>query len=231
MSSASSLKVKAPFSIKLHIIPPLVGLLVFFLSLALLNLPWLITEGEYYLHQNYGINTISPSAIYKSSEIIIPSIGVRAPIIMDHSSNDATIALELQKGVVHYANTAVPGQNGNIVIFGHSSGMVWEPGNYKFVFTMLHVLKPNNLILINYHGHQYKYKVINLSKVPPTDMQVFNSTTQPILTLITCTPVGYSTNRLVVHALQVSPNPKLNSKLVPQNNHKISKPVLLPSNN
>lgn len=224
---------KAPFSFRLHIVPPLIGLLFFSLTLLGLNAPWIIKELEYYFSKpiaNYS--TINKKQLYKNSEIIIPSINVRAPIVFDSSANNNIIFSELRNGVVHYAHTAMPGQIGNSVIFGHSSGVLWEKGNYKFVFTLLHDLKPNNIIYINYNGQQYRYRVINTVIVKPTTMSVLNQTKTPMLSLITCTPVGYSTNRFVVHAVQYSPNPKLDK---PNNlsSNKLdinSSSLILPSN-
>ena len=43
-------------------------------------------------------------------------------------------------------------------------------------------------------------------------MSVLKSKNDSELSLITCTPVGTSKNRLIVHAKQVTPDPKLNSQ-------------------
>jgi len=143
--------------------------------------------------------TPDPSA---PTEIIIPAINVKAPVVMDETSHvDWKEQLALRRGVLHYSDTAVPNtQNGNVVIFGHSSGVAWAPGNYKWIFTLLNKLHPGDQIEINYQGIPYIYEVTDSVVVKPTDFSILTQTPNPILTLVTCTPVGTSTNRLVVHA-------------------------------
>jgi LPXTG-site transpeptidase (sortase) family protein len=129
------------------------------------------------------------------------------------SNNEASIQKDLESGVVHYANTALPGEAGNSVIFGHSSNDWWEPGNYKFVFVLLDKLAVGDTFSVNYNSKQYIYKVSETKVVLPTDLSVLNSTTDPEMTLITCTPPGTSWKRLIVKAKQISPDPSVvNSK-------------------
>lgn len=137
----------------------------------------------------------------------IPKINVSAPIVFAKSNAEAAIQKDLESGVVHYANTAMPGTNGNSVIFGHSSNDWWEPGNYKFVFVLLDKLVIGDTLTINYNSQQYMYEVIETKVVPPTDLSVLNSNGIAEVTLITCTPPGTNWKRLIVRAKQVSPSP------------------------
>src|SRR6185437_11506988 len=118
-------------------------------------------------------------------------------------------------GVVHYPNTAVPGQEGNVVIFGHSSGVWWEPGSYKFVFTLLDKVQAGDKVFIDYQGTRYIYRITGTQVVSPDNLSVLNQGTGHDLTLITCTPVGTSTNRLIVHAVQYVPKPVNNPSSQP----------------
>jgi len=139
--------------------------------------------------------------------LTIPSLGVEAPIVMEPSFAEWKVQVALRSGVVHYGTTAMPGENGNVVILGHSSGQAWAPGDYKFVFTMLSKLKAGELVYLDYNGTRYTYKMTDSAVVPPTDVSRIQPTTTPTLSLVTCTPVGTSTNRLIVHAELVSPLP------------------------
>jgi LPXTG-site transpeptidase (sortase) family protein len=220
---ASTLPVGVPkvrFSFRNHLLPPILGVGVTFLMYGLLNFPAFEAQARYYaseLSPKPAAAVAPTSAVDNNlSEIIIPGIGVKAPVTYESSVNNATIAFDLRSGVVHYGSTALPGEKGNVVIFGHSSGVAWEIGSYKFVFTLLNKLKPGQLVTLDYHGTQYVYVVTGSQVVPPTDMKVLDSNgTQSELTLITCTPVGTSTNRLVVHAQQVWPNPASNAPFMP----------------
>lgn len=139
--------------------------------------------------------------------IIIPKIKVNAPLIFIDTLNERDILTALQGGVVHYAGTANPGENGNSTFFGHSSNDWWEKGNYKFVFVLLEKLVPGDQYEIHYQSRRYVYQVESTKTVDPTDLSVLNQTPTPYSTLITCTPPGTSWKRFVVLGKQISPAP------------------------
>lgn len=203
----------ATFSARRYVVPPLTGLVAMAAIFGLLNAQWLIAQGSYrFVHPpqlNYSPSVISTAAPDPTAgpQLIIPKIGVHAPIIFATSDAEWAIQLDLRQGTVHYDHTANPGQNGNSVIFGHSSGLLWAPGNYKFVFTLLNKVTTGDTIILDYNGTRYIYRVSSTHVVPPTDMSILSPTSTPVLTLVTCTPVGTSQNRLVVRAYQVSPVP------------------------
>ena len=201
-------------------LPPVSGVLVFLLVFGFFNSPLLSSRIAYYLGKRVpaaeldaktSASPVSPTA----SQIIINSIGVNAPVIFESQDNENTFLYDLRSGVVHYPNTAVPGQEGNVAIFGHSSGVWWEIGNYKFVFTLLDKVKPGDKVFIDYKGTRYIYRITDTETVSPTDVAVLNQTNNHMLTLITCTPVGTSTNRFIVHAVQYSPKPVDNPAQTP----------------
>lgn len=214
-------------SFKRHVMPPLVGLFVAVAVFGFFNSQLLSARIAYYIHSRSvsGSSRTIPasSAISRDAppNIIINDINVNAPVIYDQSTvNEGQFQLALRNGVVHYPGTALPGQQGNVVIFGHSSGQWWAPGDYKFVFTLLDKLKIEDLIYIDYQGTRYIYRVYDSVVVKPTDLSVLNQGSKNILTLITCTPVGSSTNRLIIRAQQILPKAT--------NNTASSKPASLP---
>lgn len=209
---------KLPFSFKRQILPPLLGIAVMSAVFAGLNGQYLMAQYRYHTIKPVANVQSTPHSTNPSSDnptkidaslppsLDIPSIKVKAPIIMDEQSYiEWKVQKALQKGVVHYGQTAVPGQRGNVVILGHSSGQPWAPGDYKFVFTLLDKLQKGDTIHLNYQGTRYTYTVADSTVVKPDDVSVLKPTDKPTLSLITCTPVGTSKNRLVVHAVQTSP--------------------------
>lgn len=148
------------------------------------------------------------------NKIIIPKLNVEAPIIDDVPNiEEATIQKALEKGVVLYPNTGQPGQQGNQVIFGHSSNNLFNRGDFKYVFVLLGRLEKGDAILINYQNKQYAYKVIDKRIIKPTDVGILDERPVPsLVTLITCDPPGANINRLVIQAEQISPDPSNNTK-------------------
>ena len=115
-------------------------------------------------------------------------------------------------GVAHYRVTgasAFPGEIGNLVITGHSAGDIYSSNPYKYIFSGLERLEDGDLIYVNYNSMRYTYQVFKKEVVEPSNVSsIIVDTDRPILTLITCTPLGTSRYRLLVFAKQISPNPE-----------------------
>ena len=169
------------------------------------------------------------AAIGTNPEIIIPKINVQIPVVYGVNSieeNDVQKALE--NGVVHYANTALPGQNGNLAIVGHSSNNIFNKGKYKFAFVLLNRLEVGDTFYLQKDGKRYTYQVYLREIVEPTNVAILGPRDKPAtVSLITCDPPGTSLNRLVVVGEQISPDPSTNSGQAPQST---PQPRILPSN-
>ena len=117
----------------------------------------------------------------------------------------------MQNGVAHFAipgASSHPGEIGNTVLSGHSSNDLFDPGDYKFIFAQLEKLQKGDTVYANYKGVRYTYVITGTEVVKPTEVsKLIYDTDKPILTLITCTPLGTSRDRLLVTAEQVSPDP------------------------
>jgi sortase A len=143
-------------------------------------------------------------------EVIIPKINVQIPIVYDSTSIDeASIQKNLEDGVIHYATTVAPGQQGNAAFFGHSSNNIFNKGKYKFAFVLLHEMVPGDIFYLTYNKTIYTYRVFDKRVVAPNEVSVLNNVPgkTATATLITCDPPGTSNNRLVVWGEQISPDP------------------------
>lgn len=144
--------------------------------------------------------------------ITIPKLAVQAPVLYDLTTLDESVVeTKLQDGVVHYpirGANAVPGEIGNTVILGHSANDVFAAGNFKFVFLRLEQLQNGDYFYLNYNGKRYTYIVTGKKVINPSQVsELAINTDKPIATLVTCVPVGTSTNRLLVFGEQVAPDP------------------------
>ena len=159
------------------------------------------------------------SAIGSAPEIIIPKINVQIPVVYNvNSISENSIQKGLENGVVYYADTAKPGQNGNGVIVGHSSNNIFNKGKYKFAFVLLSRLENGDTFYLQRDGKRYTYQVYLKEIVAPTNVSVLGPRDKPAtVSLITCDPPGTSLNRLVVVGEQISPSPTSNTPQVTQN--------------
>lgn len=148
--------------------------------------------------------TISPEP-----RLIIPKLNVDVPVAFGISTADVDQAMA--EGVAQFmipGANAMPGQIGNLVITGHSAGDIYSSNPYKFIFSGLERLEVGDLIYINYESTRYTYQMTGREVVEPTNVDaLIYDTNKPMLTLITCTPLGTSRYRLLISAEQISPEP------------------------
>jgi sortase A len=161
--------------------------------------------------QNIVIDPTSDVAVSNDPRLIIPKINVDVPVMYDVGVDNASQMAAMEKGVAHFpiagANSH-PGEIGNTVLAGHSSNDLFDPGAYKFIFAQLEKLQVGDTIYANYNSKRYTYVITKTETVKPTEVnKLIYPTTKPVITLITCTPLGTALNRLLVTAEQVSPDP------------------------
>ena len=161
--------------------------------------------------QNIVIDPKADVSVTPDPRLIIPKINVDVPVIYDIGNDYNSQMAAMQKGIAQFAipgASSHPGQVGNTVIAGHSSNDLIDPGDYKFIFAQLEKLTVGDTIYANYESKRYTYTVTSSEVVKPNQInKLVYSGDKPILRLVTCTPLGTSTNRLLVTAIQVNPDP------------------------
>ncbi len=124
--------------------------------------------------------------------------------------SDATVLIagdDLNKSLIHYGGTGLPGEYGTAVIFGHSVlPQFYNPKDYRTIFSTLPTLKIGDEITIDYDGIRYRYIVYEMLVTEPNDLtpleQRFDDS---YITLVTCVPPGTYWKRLNVKARLVRP--------------------------
>ena len=141
------------------------------------------------------------------NRIIIPKIGKNIPLVDVNISSDVDFdhmenifMQELENGVVRYPGTAMPWEDGNAFIFGHSSNYPWVKGDYNEIFALLDKLDPGDEIIVYYQQKKFVYKVTEKKVVRPGDVKALSERDphKKELSLMTCWPIGTTYNRLLV---------------------------------
>lgn len=132
----------------------------------------------------------------------IPEIGVNTPVVIGRSTDKAILADNLDRGAVYYPGSVLPGQNGQIVILGHSAPPNWPHVRHDYIFSNIENLAAGDEIILNFNNAQYTYKVIDKKIIRPGQGVESNelSSTKNILTLISCWPPGRDYQRITVTA-------------------------------
>jgi len=123
--------------------------------------------------------------------IRIPDIGLDQAVVEGVSTD------VLRDGPGHYPGTALPGQDGNVVISGHRT-------TYTRPFYGLDALDPGDLVFLDTAGGTFTYRVARTLVAGLDDTGPLAPTGYAKLTLTTCNPIGSARERLVVEALLVA---------------------------
>ena len=119
----------------------------------------------------------------------IKRISLRLPIYHGVSED------VLSKGVGHLRQTALPigGKGTRSVLAGHRGLPSAE------LFTRLGEMRQGDLFWIDVLGRQLTYKVVEVSVIDPQDLDKLQpDPNRDLVTLLTCTPYGKNTQRLLV---------------------------------
>lgn len=142
--------------------------------------------------------------IRPQKKIVTPVNSYRLSIPKLHISFAPVIIAgdDLNKGLIHYGGTSLPGQYGNTVIFGHSTlPQFFNQTNYMSIFSTLPTLSPGDKIIVEYDGIQYTYMVYDMVVLEATDLSTLEQHyDDSYLTLVTCVPPGTYWKRLNVKA-------------------------------
>jgi sortase A len=222
-----------------HFMPILSALVVALVFLLLQYNRVMIAQVKSYVSpgaidpQNIILDPTSTAKVGPEPKLIIPKINVDAPVVYGLGTvAESAVEKNLKNGVVHYelpGADSLPGQKGNTVILGHSSNDVFDDGNYKFVFVQLEKLQVGDIFYLNYNSTRYSYRVSDKKVILPNQVStLIYPTDKPIVSLVTCVPVGTALKRLIVSAEQISPDPTQAS--APAAAAKSNAPASIPGN-
>ena len=129
------------------------------------------------------------------AELLIPDIEVDLPVY--HGTDDTT----LEHGVGHLCQTSLPigGEGTHSVLVGHTG----LPG--ALLLTDLEQLKEGDCFYIRVINEMLTYQVDQILVVEPDDTSSLEIVQgEDYVTLVTCTPYGINTHRLLVRGTRIS---------------------------
>ncbi len=124
----------------------------------------------------------------------IPKIQVNLPI---YHGTDAEV---LDRGVGHLLGSSLPvgGENTHTILSGHS-GMASQK-----MFTDLEQLVPGDVFYLNVLDETLAYRVTEINTVLPYETDLLGIVPgEDLCTLVTCTPYGVNTHRLLVRGSRI----------------------------
>lgn len=132
--------------------------------------------------------------------IVAKSVGVNAPVLNPNTTTISGLDQSLLNGAVRYPTSAKLAEDGNVVIFGHSSYLPVVQNEYFKAFNGLQNLKAGEIIEVYGENHVYRYAVDRVYEADATDTRIDLATEGKKLTLSTCNSFGNLDDRYMVEA-------------------------------
>lgn len=129
----------------------------------------------------------------QSSGVLLGSLRIPA-IGVDEAVRGGVAPGVINLGVAHWAGTALPGEEGNVVLAAHRT-------TYTRPFYDLDRLEIGDLIFMtDGNGFEVMYKVSESLIVEPNELWITYDRDKPTLTMFACHPKGSDRYRIVVTA-------------------------------
>lgn len=149
------------------------------LLLALVFLGVLLTVlGSYFFPPTIEESKKEISLHSKPNPVRLVIAGVKIDLPVTEGSIVDGVWQTIEDGVSHLDISANPGENGNIVIYGH---------NLRTIFGSLPYVSMGAIVKVTAEdGTEYLYKVYNKKTVKADDISIVFATPSEVLTLYTC---------------------------------------------
>ncbi|WEV58957.1 class C sortase [Bifidobacterium sp. ESL0728] len=131
-------------------------------------------------------------------DIKIPKISVNLPIY--HGTSKDVLA----KGIGHLRGTSLPvgGPSTNVVLSGHRG----LPS--ALLFTRLDRMRKGDVFFVDILQQKMAYRIIGIHVINPSDTHLYKVVPgKDLVTLMTCTPYGINTSRLILTAQRTTIKP------------------------
>lgn len=164
-------------------------------------------EGGYdtdYSRASNWFPSAKPQVVNNSS---VTSYTISIPKLKIKDVTSTVGAEDLNRSLIHYGGTGMPGEYGTGIVFGHSILPVfYDPGSYRAIFSTIHTLEIGDKIIVNYDGIEFTYIVYDKQIVDPTDFAILEQHfDNSYLNLVSCYPPGTYYKRLVVKTRLLRP--------------------------
>ncbi|RPI11467.1 MAG: class E sortase [Actinobacteria bacterium] len=131
-------------------------------------------------------NAHAPEAEVRIGTIEIPKVG------LNHVLYEGITLTTLNKGPGHWPGTALPSQDGNVVVAGHRV-------THSRPFRNIDQMGPGDEVIFTIGSGRHTYTFVRSEIVPPTGMHIVQQTPAKTATIFACHPPGSARFRFVVH--------------------------------
>lgn len=146
---------------------------------------------------------ITPGVIEETAKpvkLIIDRIGVNTVVLNPESTDLDVLDENLTYGVVRYPKSGLLGENDNVYIFGHSTGLEIVRNQAYRALNDLEDLKVGDTVKIQSNNKEHLYSVTSVRTERDSQAVVKFNTGKRTLTISTCNTLGAKEDRHIVEA-------------------------------
>ncbi len=140
-------------------------------------------------------------------KVVIPSVHVSASIKNPNTMSARILDKALLSGAVRYPRSAMLGERGNVILFGHSSYLPIVINQAYKTFNGIQGLHQGARVLVYSSSKIYEYAVSSVKKENATVDSITLTVRGKVLTLATCNVFGKRSSRFIVTARFVKSYP------------------------
>lgn len=166
-------------------------------NVALSNLPEL---GEEFTEPIAQDETTPLQKGVEPSHISIPKINLDLPVSNPSTRDVEALDAILKSGPARHVDSALLGEKGNVLIFGHSSHLPVVHNQMYKAFNRVPELTSGDIVTITAGGKDYIYSVTSLRRADANEELIDVSRTGNRLTLVTCDTLTSKSTRWVLEA-------------------------------
>ncbi len=118
-------------------------------------------------------------------------------------ANEKEVYKNLDRGVVLFPSSVLPGEEGQTIILGHSAPSGWPKINYVWVFSRLNELGEGDEVILHFNHQKIRYYVTQKTFLNRGEeiAQAGLTNTENMLVLISCWPPGKDFERIALRAV------------------------------
>lgn len=168
-------------------------------NVSLANLPELGEEVTQIGHPMSNFDGTETTGV-APERISIPAIDLDLPVSNPETRDVEELDAVLKSGPARYVDSAILGESGNVLIFGHSSHLPIVHNQMYKAFNRVPELEAGDTITVTGGGKEYFYSVVSLRRADANNEQIDVSRTGNRLTVVTCDTLTSKSTRWIVEA-------------------------------
>lgn len=147
-----------------------------------------------------GSSSVEESGPQAPVRVVAKAIGMDVTIENPRSTSITVLDDALLRGAVRYPTSAMLGEEGTVLLFGHSSYLPVVYNQAYKAFNKIQNLENGDVVSVFSEGAEYRYRVTGVRVADATEDVVELRSNGTYLTLVTCDSFSSKTSRFVVTA-------------------------------